>query len=492
MPSFTSQIASIVGADHVLTNKTDLETYGQDWSKLYTSAPSFIVKPANTKQVARVVTFAYENNIKIVPSGGRTGLSGGAVAANGEMVISLQRLNEISSFNAVDRTVTCGAGVITEQLQNFAVEQNLYYPVDFASAGSSQIGGNIATNAGGIKVLKYGLTRDWVMGLTVVTPQGKVLELNHGLVKNATGYDLRHLMIGSEGTLGIITQAEMRLTSAPKDPTVMLLALNSLKDVSNLLVHFQSSLDLLAFEFFSQQALDKVIEHRSLKAPFVDAHDFYVLIEFEAGTEESMDNALQAFESAAGKEWLVDGLISQSQQQAEEIWQYREGISESISHYPPYKNDIAVKPSQVGEFLLKVDAFVNANYPDFENIWFGHIGDGNLHLNILKPKDLPLENFKQQCAEANPKIFSILKEFNGSISAEHGVGLLKKEYLDFSRTPVEIELMLAIKKIFDPKNIMNPGKLFSEETISEKAVSEKTISEKNVSDKPSQAEKTPK
>ena len=465
MPSFAKQIASIVGADHVLTDKADLDTYGQDWSKLYTPAPTFIVKPANTAQVAQVVEFAFENNIEIVPSGGRTGLSGGAVATNGEMVISLERLNQISDFNSVDRTVTCGAGVITEQLQNFALEQDLYYPVDFASAGSSQIGGNIATNAGGIKVLKYGLTRDWVVGLTVVTPQGEILKLNNGLVKNATGYDLRHLMIGSEGTLGIITQAEMRLSSPPKDPTVMLLALNNLTDVSNLLVHFQSSLDLLAFEFFSQQALDKVIEHRDLKAPFTDPANFYVLIEFENASDESMDNALQAFEIAAEKEWLVDGLISQSQQQAEEMWQYREGISESISHYPPYKNDIAVKPSQVGEFLIKVDTFVSSNYPEFENIWFGHIGDGNLHLNILKPQNLPLEDFKQQCAQANPEIFSILKEFNGSISAEHGVGLLKKEYLGFSRSSIEIELMLAIKKLFDPKNIMNPGKLFSDTSI---------------------------
>ncbi len=459
MPRFTSQIEAIVGSDHLLTDASDLDTYGQDWSRLYPPAPSFIVKPANTEQVAKIVALAYKNKMAIVPSGGRTGLSGGAVATNGEMVLSLDRLNQISSFNPIDRTVTCGAGVITEQLQHFAEEQGLYYPVDFASAGSSQIGGNIATNAGGIKVLKYGLTRDWVVGLTLVTAKGEILKLNNGLVKNATGYDLRHLMIGSEGTLGIITQAEMALTTPPKEPTVMLLALDGLEDVSNLLDHFQSSIDLLAFEFFSQQALDKVIEHRSLKQPFANSANFYVLVEFEGGSEEAMDKAFVAFETAAKNEWLIDGLISQSQQQAKEMWQYREGISESISHYPPYKNDIAVKPSQVGEFLLKVDAFVNANYPDFENIWFGHIGDGNLHLNILKPKELDLETFKQQCAQANPEIFAILKDFNGSISAEHGVGLVKKDYLQFSRSSAEIEFMKAIKKVFDPANIMNPGKL---------------------------------
>jgi len=460
MSDFSSQIGAIVGDDYVLRTQSDLQNYGQDWSRLYQPAPCFIVKPANTIQVAQIVSLAYENNIAIVPSGGRTGLSGGAVATDGEMVLSLERLNLISDFNPVDRTVTCGAGVITEQLQNFAEDQGLYYPVDFASAGSSQIGGNIATNAGGIKVLKYGLTRDWVVGLTVVTGKGEVLKLNNGLIKNATGYDFRHLMIGSEGTLGVITEAEISLTTPPKEPTVMLLALDDLEDISNLLVHFQSEIDLLAFEFFSQQALDKVIQHRSLKTPFAEQSNFYVLIEFEAASDDAMDVVLAAFETAAEKGWLVDGLISQSQQQADEIWQYREGISESIAHYPPYKNDIAVKPSQVGDFLLKVDQFVNTNYPDFENIWFGHIGDGNLHLNILKPHDLPLEQFKQQCAQANPEIFTILKQFNGSISAEHGVGLLKKDYLEFSRSPIEIEIMQAIKKIFDPKNIMNPGKLF--------------------------------
>ena len=452
--------AEIVGKDYVLDSKDDLDTYGQDWSRLYQPSPCLVVKPANTDQVAAVVKLASQLELSIVPSGGRTGLSGGAVACNDELVLSLDRLNDISDFNATDRTVNCGAGVITEQLQNFALENGLYYPVDFASAGSSQIGGNIATNAGGIKVLKYGLTRDWVLGLTVVTAQGDILHLNNGLIKNATGYDLRHLMIGSEGTLGIITQAEMKLTSQPVEPTVMLLATESLSHISALLAHFQCNMELLAFEFFSQQALDKVLEHRQLKRPFEQESPFYVLIEFEAGTEDALDKALQLFENAAEEAWLVDGVISQSTQQATELWQYREGISESISHYPPYKNDIAVKPSQVGDFLLQVDQFVNSRYPEFENIWFGHIGDGNLHLNILKPASLDLETFKQQCAEANPEIFAILKSFDGSISAEHGVGLLKKPYLEYSRSPLEITLMKAIKQNFDPNGLLNPGKLF--------------------------------
>ncbi len=460
MSDFVALFSEIVGEQYLLTEQDDKLNYGQDWSRLYQPAPAFIVRPGSTEEVAKVLSLANQHKLAIVPSGGRTGLSGGAVASNGEIVLSLDRLNHISDFNPIDQTVCCGAGVITQQLQEFALEQGLYYPVDFASAGSSQIGGNIATNAGGIKVLKYGLTRDWVVGLTAVTIEGKILNLNNGLVKNATGYDLRHLLVGSEGTLAVITEAQMALTKQPQDPTVMLLALDALADVSKLLVHFQASMTLLAFEFFSQQALEKVIAHRDIKPPFADPANFYVLIEFEADSEQAMDAALTAFEQAAENQWLMDGIISQSQQQAEELWVYREGISESISHYPPYKNDIAVKPSQVGEFLTKVDEFVTSHYPDFENIWFGHIGDGNLHLNILKPADMALDTFKQQCAQANPQIFEILQAFEGSISAEHGVGLLKKDYLEYSRSNTEIQLMRAIKTTFDPDNLLNPGKLF--------------------------------
>ena len=460
MSDFIQQLQSIVGVAYVLSDEDDLQTYGQDWSRLFRPDPLVVVKPADTLQVAKVIRLCQQHNIAIVPSGGRTGLSGGACATNKELVLSLDRLNQITDFNALDRTVVCGAGVVTEQLQQFADDQGLYYPVDFASAGSSQIGGNIATNAGGIKVLKYGLTRDWVMGLTVVTASGEILEFNHGLVKNATGYDMRHLMIGSEGTLAVITEATMKLTNPPQNPTVMLLATEDLACVSNLLEYFQANIELMAFEFFSHAALEKVMSHRQLKSPFGEPAAFYVLVEFECPQESAMDSALAAFEHAAEQSWLIDGVISQSSQQAEELWQYREGISESIAHYPPYKNDIAVKPSQVGPFLQAVDHFVTTNYPQFENIWFGHIGDGNLHLNILKPAELPLEEFKAQCATANPHIFKILQSFQGSISAEHGVGLLKKEYLQYSRSDAELTLMKSVKQLFDPDNRLNPGKLF--------------------------------
>ena len=253
------QLSAIVGTDKVRTDADSLETFGKDWTKIYPPKPSAIVFPKTTEQVQKIVLLANEQSLSLVPSGGRTGLSAGAVAANGEVVISFDYMNQISEFNAIDRTVKCGAGVVTEQLQVFAEEQGLFYPVDFASAGSSQLGGNISTNAGGIKVIRYGMTRDWVAGLTVVTGKGDVLNLNKDLVKNNTGYDMRQLFIGGEGTLGFITEATMRLTRAPKNLTVLVLGVPEFDAIMSVLNTFQGRMDLTAFEFFSDKAMRKVV-----------------------------------------------------------------------------------------------------------------------------------------------------------------------------------------------------------------------------------------
>jgi glycolate oxidase subunit GlcD len=455
------QLKAIVGDDYVLTDASDLKEYGQDWSKLFTPNALAIVRPNSVEQVQALVNWARANKVPLVPSGGRTGLSGGACATQGEVVLSLDRMNTIGEFSAVDQTVVCQAGVITEQLQRFAEEKGLYYPVDFASAGSSQIGGNIATNAGGIKVIRWGMTRDWIMGLKVVTGTGEIMSFNHGLIKNATGYDFRHLMIGSEGTLGIIVEATIKLTRPPKDLTVMVLGLNTLADVYPVMENFQKSLQLTAFEFFSEPALQKVLAHHDLQRPFDTAADYYVLVEFENESETTLETAFASFEQLMEQGYILDGVISQSETQAQNLWQLRERISESISHYTPYKNDISVVPSKVSEFLSAIDDIVKAQYPNFEIIWFGHIGDGNLHLNILRPDNLSIEEFVRQCQSVNPLIFETIRSLNGSISAEHGVGLVKRDYLTYSRVPAEIELMKQIKKVFDPDNILNPGKLVS-------------------------------
>lgn len=453
-------LRDVLDSECLLTDADSLQQYGKDWTNQYTPTPLAIALPKSTEQVVSIVEWANDNSIAIVPSGGRTGLSGGAVATNGELVIALDKMNQVLSFEASTQQVTCQAGVITEQLQQYALDNELYYPVDFASSGSSQIGGNIATNAGGIKVIRYGLTRDWVMGLTVVTGKGEVLNLNAGLIKNATGYDLRHLFIGSEGTLGIITEATIKLTRQPTNLTVLLLAIPELDKVTSLLNAFQKEIDLTAFEFFSEEAMTKVMTHHELPRPVETQAPFYCLLEFDATSEDILEKALSCFESGLEEEYILDGVMSQSQQQADELWKYREYISETISARRPYKNDISVTPDKVSEFLSRVDAIVAKEYPEFEVIWFGHIGDGNLHLNILAPEEMDYAEFTQACEQVNPLIFDVLKELGGSISAEHGVGLLKKPYLNYSRSEAEISYMKGIKATFDPNNIMNPGKLF--------------------------------
>ena len=455
------ELKTLVEPGKVLTDADSLDAYGKDWTKQFAPAPLAIAFPKSIEEVQAIVLWANRNKVALVPSGGRTGLSAGAVAANGEVVVAFDYMNQILEFNAYDRTVRCQAGVVTEQLQDFAEEKGLYYPVDFASAGSSQIGGNIGTNAGGIKVIRYGMTRNWVAGMKVVTGAGEILELNRDLIKNATGYDLRQLFIGAEGTLGFVVEATMRLDRAPKNLTAMVLGTPDLDSIMPVLHAFQSRVDLTAFEFFSDKAVAKVLARGDVPSPFETECAYYALLEFEASSEEVTNAALELFEHCMEQGWVYDGVMSQSEQQLQNLWKLREYISETISHWTPYKNDISVTVANVPAFLKEIDDIVGTNYPDFEVIWFGHIGDGNLHLNILKPDAMAKEEFFAKCATVNKWVFETVQKYNGSISAEHGVGMTKRDYLGYSRSPEEIAIMKAIKAVFDPNGIMNPGKIFA-------------------------------
>ena len=449
-------LVNIFSKDGVLTDRSDLAIWGTDWTRSYKVAPSAVVFPKKTEEVVALVRLANESGFCLVPSGGRTGLSGGAVASDGEVVVSFEKMNRILDFNRTDQIVRCESGVVTQALQEYADDKGMYYPVDFASSGSSHIGGNIATNAGGIKVIRYGLTRDWVLGLKVVTGTGDVIDCNRGLIKNATGYDLRHLFIGSEGTLGFIVEAEIRLAPKPVPQRVMVLGVNELHSLLSILETFQAELTLSAFEFFSDLALAKVLNHRSLQKPLSGENTFYALIEYDAKDDPI---AFEAFQKTIDLGWVSDGVVSQSDAQAAALWSLREGITESIAPHTPYKNDVSVRISEVPGFLSDVDQVVNRRYPEFDVCWFGHIGDGNLHLNILRPDNISSEEFYRRCHDISPELFDLIQHRGGSISAEHGVGLLKRDFLSFSRSPAEIEIMRKLKSVFDPNNIMNPGKI---------------------------------
>ena len=440
------------------TEPADLEHYGRDWTRRWTPAPLAIALPESTAQVQAVVRWAKANGVAVVPSGGRTGLSGGAVAAHGELVVSLERMNRVLGFDAVDRTLTVEAGIPLQLAQDAAREHGLQYPVDFAARGSCSIGGNIATNAGGIRVVRYGNTREWVAGLTLVDGNGEVLTLGRSLVKNSSGYDLRHLAIASEGTLGIVVDATLKLTDPAPPTNVMLLALPSFDALMQVFAAFRARLQLQAFEFLTDVALKHVLAHGG-QAPFDEVHPFYVVTEF-ASDEASEAEALAAFEQCINDGLVSDGVISSSDAQAAQLWRLREGITESVARYVPYKNDVSVRISAMPAFLAEVQALLGTGYPDLEVVWFGHIGDGNLHINVLKPEAMAQEAFVADCERVTKLLAEVLQRHGGSISAEHGIGLVKKPYLSCTRSAEEIALMRGIKAVMDPAGIMNPGKLF--------------------------------
>ncbi|MEY1662853.1 FAD-binding oxidoreductase [Isoalcanivorax beigongshangi] len=449
----------LLGPQRCLTDADSAQRYGVDWTKVWAPAPSLVLLPETVEEVQEIVRIANAEGLALVPSGGRTGLSAAAVAANGEVVVAFDRMNKVLHFDPLDRAVTVQPGIITQQLQEFAEQNDLFYPVDFASAGSSQIGGNIGTNAGGIKVIRYGMTRDWITGLKVVTGKGDLLDLNKGLIKNATGYDFRHLFTGAEGTLGLVVEATVKLARRPRDLTVLVLGVPGFDEVMKVLHTFQLDIDLTAFEFFSEKAMGHVLAH-GVPRPFDTVAPFYCLLEFEQLSEQVGERAMELFEKCVEAGWVIDGVMSQSLAQLDQLWQLRERISESIAPFTPYKNDISVTVSKVPAFVQEVDAVVQREYPDFEIVWFGHIGDGNMHLNILKPAELAKEVFFERCNNVSRWVFEIVQRYNGSISAEHGVGMTKKPYLGYSRSAEEIGYMRAVKQLFDPNNVMNPGKLF--------------------------------
>lgn len=453
------ELSKILSAHQIKSDPESLKVYGKDWTTYYDIKAAAIVFPESIKQVQSLVVWARANKVGLVPSGGRTGLSGGACAVNSEVVVSFDRMNKIKDFHPEDPCVVVEAGVITETLQDFAKQKELYYPVDFAARGSSQIGGNIATNAGGIKVVRYGLTRDWIIGLKVVTGTGEILELNKGLIKNATGYDLRHLFIGSEGTLGFVVEATIKLCAPPPPLKVLVMGVSGLDAVMKVFAEFKKQTSLTAFEMFSEKALVKVLESTGLTRPLEGTSTYYVLAEVECRSEAEENNALLAFEKSIEAGWVVDGTMSQSEVQSKNFWRLREDISESLAKYSPYKNDISVAISLVPPLIEELDVLLQKAYPSWEVVWFGHIGDGNLHINILRPAGMSKEDFVQECRKVDEIVFGCVKKLGGAISAEHGVGLSKKSFLSYSRSASEIAFMKGIKKLFDPDQIMNPGKL---------------------------------
>ncbi|MFO0596683.1 MAG: FAD-binding oxidoreductase [Myxococcaceae bacterium] len=457
-PAFLDALAARFPADFASTDPGELATYGKDWTKVFTPAPSLLVRPRSTAEVSSFLKLATEHGVAVVPSGGRTGLSGGAVAAKGEVVLSLERMRAIGPVDALALTVHVEAGAITEAVHHACADAGLFWPVDFASKGSSQVGGNIATNAGGVRVIRYGLTRQWVLGLTVVTMGGEVLELNGALEKNNTGVDLRQLFIGSEGILGVITEATLKLTRLPEKVDVFLFALDSLQAVLTLFEEARRGpFTVMAYEFFTQACSARLEKHRGLRPPFEQPTSHTVLLEVEAAKPGALDAWLS---SLFEKGLVLDGTLAADGSQQKALWALREGISESLSATGlPHKNDLALPIERLKVFCDELEALLASRYPGWELCLFGHIGDGNLHVNIMKPDAMSKDDFLQKTHACDADVMALVKKHRGSVSAEHGIGLLKKEWLGHSRTPTEVALMRQLKTALDPRGLLNPGKV---------------------------------
>jgi FAD/FMN-containing dehydrogenase len=454
-------LAALLPQDAFSTDPSDLATYGRDWTKVFDPRPSAVLFPRTTEQVSKILAYCHRNDIAVVTSGGRTGLAGGAVATNGEIVLSLARMHRMDPVDVLGQTVRVQAGAITEAVHRHCAAHGLTWPIDFASKGSSQVGGNIATNAGGVKVIRYGLTRQWVLGLQVVLANGSVLELNGALEKNNTGADLRQLFIGSEGTLGVITEATLKLTRLPQKLDVFLFAVDGLQGVLDLFAEARRGPFVLsAFEFFTDKCLARVQKHRGVRAPFDSVHyTHYALVEVEGHSPD--DAELEKWlESLFERNVVLDGVMAQNGTQARAMWELREGISESLSATGmPHKNDIALPIASLRAFCASLERVFSERYPGWELCLFGHIGDGNLHVNVMKPDTMDKATFLAKTAEADHALFELVRAHKGSISAEHGIGLLKKKYLAYSRSPEEIATLRALKSALDPKGILNPGKI---------------------------------
>lgn len=461
MTDLKSLFSEILPEDSILTEEGDLSTYGTDSTRDFSGKASIVLLPRTTEEVESIIKSCAQYKIAIIPSGGRTGLCGGATAINREVVLSLQRMNKILDLNTEERIVKVQAGVTTQQIKDYLADYELDFPVSLASQGSSQIGGNIATNAGGIHFIRYGYTRNWVLGVTAVTGNGEILNTGKALYKDNTGYDLRSLFVGSEGTLGVITEAILTVTSKPANLTRVLCSLEDLTSAITLLSKVRKQFpEVRAFEFFTDSAMQKVTTYQDLRNPFSESVPCYVVVELEGKPEDLSTNLEELFMPLIEEELILDVVIAQSSKQSDELMCLREYISETVSHnFIAHKNDISVPVSSIPKFVEQFEELMKKEAPQYENIVFGHLADGNLHLNWLKPEDEDVATFFKNSHRVDKLVLELVSSFHGSISAEHGIGLLKRDKLHLSRSDHEIQLMKNIKQVFDPHGILNPGKV---------------------------------
>ena len=467
MRALVERLGEIVGPAGLITAPLEVAPYATDWRKRYLGKPAAVVRPASTAEVAGVVRACAGSRTAIVPQGGNTGLCGAATpdASGSQIILNLSRMNRIREVDARNNTMIVEAGCVLTNLHRAAEEVGRLFPLSLAAEGSCEIGGNLSTNAGGTAVLRYGNARDLVLGLEVVLPSGEVWEGLRGLRKDNTGYDLKQLFIGAEGTLGVITAAVLKLFPLPKSRATAVVALQSPENALALLQRASEACGerLTGFELFSDFCLALVLKHFSdAAAPFRRRFPHYVLMELSdtqsgGGVRALAENVLEA---ALGEKNILDAAVAQSETQARDFWKLREFISEAQAHEGPnIKHDVSIPISRIADFISATDQQLARAHAGVRLVTFGHVGDGNLHYNVSAPEGVAPDVFVKNTAAINRLVHDSVARFGGSISAEHGLGQLKRNEIQRYKSPLELDLMRKLKRALDPLGIMNPGKV---------------------------------
>jgi len=471
-----TRIKEVLGDKGWIDDPAEVEPHLVERRGLYRGATALVARPASTGEVAQIVRICAEASLPIVPQGGNTGLVGGGVPAEDgrNIVLSLARMNRVRALDPVNFTITVEAGCILADIQKAAAEADRLFPLSLGAEGSCQIGGNLSTNAGGVAVLHYGNTRDLTLGLEVVLPDGRVWNGLRGLRKDNTGYDLKHLFIGAEGTLGIVTAATLKLFPRPRQKETAFLALPRAEDAMTVLVRLRAACgdQLTAFELIPRLGLEFGMRHmEGVHDPFAHPHPWYTLLDMSSGSERS--GLLEVLEQTL-QECMDDGLVSdaaiaQSATQAKAFWRIREGEVEGQLHEGgSIKHDVSVPVSLVADFITMATAAVESVLPGIRVMAFGHVGDGNIHFNLSQPIGADRAAFLARWGEFSRIVHDIVDSLGGSISAEHGIGRLKPAELARYKSPLELELMRRIKTALDPEGIMNPGKILISPPVSGK------------------------
>ena len=449
-----------IGEDYVLLDKNSLNDYSHDETEDLKFLPQIVLKPCNTNQVSKIMIYCNKTNIVVTPCGARTGLSGGSLPIYAGVALSLENFNKILQLDEKNLQATVEPGVINQVFRDFVEQKNLFYPPDPASKGSSFLGGNLAENSGGPKALKYGVTKDYVLNLEVVLPTGEIIWTGANVLKNSTGYDLTSLMIGSEGTLGIITKIVFKLIPLPTKDITMLVPFKSAENACEAVsAIFMNGITPSALEFIERDAIDWTLKYSDIKMDIKEDIQAHLLIEVDGNDLDDLFNDCEKISNVLYDFECGEILLAESKEQKDRLWRLRRMVGEAVKSNSIYKEEDTVVPrAELAKLLIGVKK-IGKDF-GFKSVCYGHAGDGNLHINIIKG-DMSDKKWDLELKDAIREIFILTKNLGGTISGEHGIGFVQKDYIDIVFSKKEIEIQKGIKNLFDPNNILNPGKIFN-------------------------------